>query len=211
MKTIVPALVLLALIFESSLSAKTTGKPEKAPLIKNDVDAFNYLNRFGYNPCAARSGGGKEGGPLLCQSTINAMVEEFQKKYKLPVTGKLDKKTLALMSAPRCGRADNVYKRAFVTANSWSSRRIAPCSCIDVLPFVLGRRNRSRGNLLIRIYLRLVQPKHFKRSANRSMIGRSMRRWRFEKCLRMNRPISIWPSSIDSTRKGVISTRRMSP
>ena len=132
MKTIVPTLVLLLLcacdpLFSAKTTSKATSKTEKAPLIKTESDAFKYLNKFGYNPCGGdpSDGNGKDKPPILCQSSMNTMLELFQKHYKLPVTGKLDKKTAQLMSSPRCGRKDEVFKKsAFKTYNSWSFLQI---------------------------------------------------------------------------------------
>ncbi|CAF4882008.1 unnamed protein product [Rotaria sp. Silwood1] len=48
------------------------------------------------------------------------MLKDFQRRYKLPVTGKLDQQTLKLMNTPRCGVLDRPL--AFTLANSWPKK-----------------------------------------------------------------------------------------
>lgn len=126
MKAIAP--LLLVLIIASSISAKSKQKPPQtqqiAPKIQSESDAFHYLNKYGYNPCSVQSNSNKkDGSPILCQSSMKTMIELFQKQYQLPVTGKLDQKTAAVMSTPRCGIKDDVFRRAaFKTANPWSKK-----------------------------------------------------------------------------------------
>ena len=39
---------------------------------------------------------------IRCQSNLESMLKEFQTRYELPATGKVDPKVLELMKKPRC-------------------------------------------------------------------------------------------------------------
>lgn len=76
--------------------------------IKTDADALQYLMKYGYDiPSGCSSEKIDENKPLR-QSSIETMVENFQTKFNLPVTGKLDHATITLMKKPRCGLEDLV-------------------------------------------------------------------------------------------------------
>ena len=56
----------------------------------------DYLTEFGYhNPS------------LYGNNDISLSLADFQLTFGLPVSGRADNETLALMAAPRCGRPDN--------------------------------------------------------------------------------------------------------
>ena len=79
----------------------------KPRIIKTELDALEYLTRYGFNHC--QNPGGSEPtdiiGPL-CQSSMETMLTNFQAAFHLPVTKKIDSATLNLMNTPRCGVAD---------------------------------------------------------------------------------------------------------
>lgn len=115
MKTAVIAesLVLLWILINTSASSvqKSKKKPAKINVgafrIKSNSDAFTYLSKFGYNKCDNQpESNKKKGHTVLCQSSVESMVKDFQTVYQLPVTGELDRKTLSLMNTPRCGMKD---------------------------------------------------------------------------------------------------------
>ena len=54
---------------------------------------------------------------------MKTAIKKFQKFTGLPVTGKLDKATVALMKAPRCGMPDvneSGRVKRFATASRWN-------------------------------------------------------------------------------------------
>ncbi|CAF3122936.1 unnamed protein product [Rotaria sp. Silwood2] len=48
------------------------------------------------------------------------MLKDFQRRYKLPITGKLDQQTLKLMNTPRCGVQD--HPLAFTLSKPWPKK-----------------------------------------------------------------------------------------
>ncbi|CAF3454820.1 unnamed protein product [Rotaria sp. Silwood1] len=98
-------------------TTKKTSKEtaRKAPTVKTNVDALKYLEKFGYNQCE-RPGKKKDKEPL-CQSSFQTMIEHFQTVFHLPVTGKLDEKTIKLMNRPRCSLGD--YPMAYSAFRPW--------------------------------------------------------------------------------------------
>src|SRR5689334_19036321 len=78
-----------------------------AATVKSKLDAFKYLSKYGYNPCQNQTGFETNNIKSdLCQGDIESMLKDFQSKYKLPVTGKLDQETLKLINTPRCAIKD---------------------------------------------------------------------------------------------------------
>jgi hypothetical protein len=72
----------------------------KNGVIRSDTDAFEFLTRLGYNRCKHLAG-------LLCQSSMESMLTNFQTAFHLPITKKVDAATLNLMNTPRCGLPDS--------------------------------------------------------------------------------------------------------
>ncbi|CAF1420925.1 unnamed protein product [Adineta steineri] len=95
-----------------------TGKPHaKAPKVQSNTDALKFLNKFGYNQCSGSVDvKTKDEGPL-CQSSFQTMIEHFQTLYRLPVTGRLDAKTVELMNKARCSLGD--YPLAYSAFRPW--------------------------------------------------------------------------------------------
>jgi hypothetical protein len=75
--------------------------------IKSNTDAFQFLSQFGYNPCQnpLHSNSKDVRGPS-CLSSMESMLEKFQRAFHLPKTKKLDATTLKMMNTPRCGIPD---------------------------------------------------------------------------------------------------------
>lgn len=83
------ALLLLVCFLHLSSSAKP---------VKTREDALAWLNRFGYNPCSKSE--------VQCSLSYTSIIENFQKRFGLQVTGKLDGATQRQMNRPRCGNED---------------------------------------------------------------------------------------------------------
>lgn len=61
----------------------------------------NYLMQFGYLSPSPHSAGA-----LRTEESVRQALRELQQFSGLPVTGKLDDKTIELLKRPRCGRPD---------------------------------------------------------------------------------------------------------
>ena len=79
---------------DSSFSAK------KAPVqgVKSQDDAYSWLNKYGYNPCLNTQ--------VQCSLSLDSLLKEYQARFRLAVTGKLDESTKQHMNRPRCGNED---------------------------------------------------------------------------------------------------------
>ncbi|CAF3467181.1 unnamed protein product [Rotaria socialis] len=83
--------------------------PDDTVAIKTAKDAFKFLTNFGYNPCENPTNSKSDNSASLsCHLSMEAMLESFQQKNRLPVTKKLDVHTLKLMNTPRCGVPDSL-------------------------------------------------------------------------------------------------------
>jgi hypothetical protein len=82
--------------------------PSKALTIQQNTHALRYLTQFGYNPCENSAGSkpSSHNGPS-CISSMESMLENFQTKFHLPVTKKLDDATFKVMNTSRCGMPDS--------------------------------------------------------------------------------------------------------
>ncbi|CAF1023954.1 unnamed protein product, partial [Didymodactylos carnosus] len=92
-------------------------KHTKVKPINSDIEAFNYLGKYGYNRCG--DGKHKE---VVCAMSIQSMLQHFQTVFHLPVTGKLDDKTKKLMNTPRCGLGD--YPLSYSAYKPWPNRTL---------------------------------------------------------------------------------------
>ena len=119
-------LLLLALIILQNAAVKpvhkwktTFGKKYAVTsTVKSNVDAFKYLIKYGYNSCENKTGLKKNNKTSIdCRPDLQSMMKDFQRKFKLKVTGKLDQKTLKLMNTPRCRIKD--HPPAFTAAKAW--------------------------------------------------------------------------------------------
>lgn len=77
---------------------------------------MKFFDQFGYNKCENPQTTANQTGPL-CQASFKSMIEHFQTIHRLPVTGKLDRKTINLMNRPRCSLGD--YPMGFTTFKPW--------------------------------------------------------------------------------------------
>ncbi|CAF1493737.1 unnamed protein product, partial [Adineta steineri] len=102
--------IILFLFFTFSygkpIKGKTGKSHAKAPKVQSNTDALKFLNKFGYNQCSGSVDAKIKGEKPLCQSSLQTMIEHFQTFYRLPVTGRADDKTVALMNKARCGLGD---------------------------------------------------------------------------------------------------------
>ncbi|CAF3047675.1 unnamed protein product [Rotaria socialis] len=67
--------------------------------IESKSDVVKYLNEFGYNPCDDANG-------LLCSLSLSSMLKDYQRRFRLHITGVLDNATKNQMSQSRCGNKD---------------------------------------------------------------------------------------------------------
>jgi hypothetical protein len=97
-------------------------------------DLHAYLSRFGWlalpgqTPVIAAHESLPEAEPDSFDEATEAGLTDFQRFYRLPVTGRLDVETLALMRRPRCGVPDRPIARGgpgqFVAeATKWTNLR----------------------------------------------------------------------------------------
>lgn len=99
------------------MPSKSKSSKNKAPGVKSNIDALQYLHKFGYNQCGG-SGNAKTGDQgALCQSSFQTMIEHFQTVFRLPVTGKLDNATINLMNRARCSLGD--YPMGYSAFRPW--------------------------------------------------------------------------------------------
>ena len=99
------------------LTISTRGKPVQAPKVKTNSDALKFFDKFGYNKCGVKSDRKSDEDGPLCQSDFRSMIKHFQTIFRLPVTGKLDEQTIALMNRPRCSLGD--YPLAYSAFRPW--------------------------------------------------------------------------------------------
>jgi len=111
-------LILLLFLFTFSYGKPVKGKlPSKAPKVQTNTDALKFLDKFGYNQCSSHAGGKTKDGEPLCQSSYPTMIKHFQTVFGLPVSGKLDDRTITLMNKPRCSLGD--YPMAYSAFRPW--------------------------------------------------------------------------------------------
>lgn len=86
---------ILILSFSASLSAKKTRTKQG---VKTQDDAYAWLNKYGYNPCLNAN--------VQCSLSFSSLLKEYQTRFGLKITGKLDEQTKEHMNRPRCGNED---------------------------------------------------------------------------------------------------------
>ncbi|XP_072399449.1 matrix metalloproteinase-14-like [Diabrotica undecimpunctata] len=64
----------------------------------NETNAVSWLEQYGYITTSETA-----------HTDITEILEQFQERYNLPVDGKLNRETMALMQKPRCTQGDNAY------------------------------------------------------------------------------------------------------
>jgi hypothetical protein len=95
MQQIFNLILLLFLVFiDVSLTAKTSSKTQ----VKSREDALSWLNKYGYNPCLNST--------AQCSLSFKTLIEDYQKRFHLKITGSLDQSTTQHMNRPRCGNHD---------------------------------------------------------------------------------------------------------
>ncbi|KAG9333359.1 hypothetical protein JZ751_012768 [Albula glossodonta] len=92
---------LLALLFFGLCQAAPTPGPDYTPSAEEQTEAENYLSQF-YGDVGTTNSTFRR---IVVKSFENDL-ETMQSFFGLEVTGKLDKKTLDVMKAPRCGVSD---------------------------------------------------------------------------------------------------------
>jgi len=111
MKQISNIILLFFIIFiDVSIFAKITSKQP----VKSQEDALSWLNKFGYNPCLNSD--------AQCSLSFSSLLENYQKRFRLLITGKLDEKTKQHMNRPRCGIQDKPFAElnaAALSRNKW--------------------------------------------------------------------------------------------
>ena len=90
-------LFLIVFVIDSTIAAPTK-KSTQSNQVKSEKDAYAWLNKYGYNPC-------KNAG-VQCSIGFDSIVKEYQERFRLKPTGKLDAATRSHMNRPRCGIED---------------------------------------------------------------------------------------------------------
>jgi hypothetical protein len=113
MKQIFNIVLLLFIVFiDQTLSAKKPGGKN----VKNSEDALSWFNKYGYNPCFNTN--------VQCSLSFTSMLEDYQRRFGLKVTGKFDDTTKEQMNRPRCGNKDKgvalLNTVAKLSAYKWS-------------------------------------------------------------------------------------------
>lgn len=73
-------------------------KKSRTEPIKSQDDAYAWLNKYGYNPCLNTK--------VQCSLSFPSLLKDYQQRFRLAVTGKLDEPTKKHMNRPRCGNED---------------------------------------------------------------------------------------------------------
>jgi hypothetical protein len=95
MKKIFNIVLLLFIVFiDATLSVKKSGTQR----VKSPEDALAWFNNYGYNPCLNTN--------VQCSLSFTSIVEDYQRRFHLKVTGKFDESTKEHMNRPRCGNKD---------------------------------------------------------------------------------------------------------
>lgn len=95
MKQILNTTILIFIIF---IDASFCVKKLRKQSVVSQEDAVSWLNKYGYNPCLNTD--------AQCSLSFTSLIQDYQKRYKLKVTGKLDDATKQQMNRPRCGIKD---------------------------------------------------------------------------------------------------------
>lgn len=106
--------LLLFLVFCTICDGKSKAKTGRK--VQTNGEALKFFDQFGYNKCENPQTRTNTTGPL-CQASFKSMIEHFQTVHRLPVTGKLDRKTIDLMNRPRCSLGD--YPMGFSAFKPW--------------------------------------------------------------------------------------------
>ena len=85
-------------ILTLSIGLSSSAKKPLAQSIKSQDDALSWLNKYGYNPCLNSD--------VQCSLSLSSLIKEYQKRFQLTTTGKLDESTKRHMNRPRCGNHD---------------------------------------------------------------------------------------------------------
>ena len=94
MKQFLRTILLISIAFVGiSSSAKKSTKQ-----VKTAAEALAHLNKYGYTACFD--------GKVQCSSSLPNILKDYQTRFRLKVTGKLDEVTKKHMSRPRCGNQD---------------------------------------------------------------------------------------------------------
>ncbi|UJR26222.1 hypothetical protein I4U23_007565 [Adineta vaga] len=88
-------LFVFSIIFIQSSSCK---KNKENQSVKSQEDAYTWLGKYGYNPC--------HNSDVQCSISIKSLLQEYQKRFHLKMTGTLDESTKKHMNRPRCGNKD---------------------------------------------------------------------------------------------------------
>ncbi|CAF1358091.1 unnamed protein product [Rotaria sordida] len=111
MKQIFNIILLLFIIFiDISLCVKRLRKQS----VTSQEDALSWLNKYGYNPCLNST--------VQCSLSLSSLLRDYQKRFHLKISGKLDDSTKEHMNRPRCGIPDKSIAEinAALISSKWS-------------------------------------------------------------------------------------------
>ena len=98
MRAMKQILKIVLLWFTVFLATKVSAKRSGAPRVQNREDALAWFNHYGYNPCLNST--------VQCSLSFKSILEDYQRRFQLKVTGNFDQSTKEHMSRPRCGNKD---------------------------------------------------------------------------------------------------------
>lgn len=91
-------IIVFLLIFIIDFSSGVKKDRTRKQSVKTQDDAYVWLNKYGYNPCSNAN--------VQCSLSFSSLIKDYQTRFGLKKTGKLDDATKDHMSRPRCGNED---------------------------------------------------------------------------------------------------------
>jgi gelatinase A len=93
-------------------------------IVQTDKDAMAYLKKYGYT---LQQCGNKKMACVMNQQNLKTIIKDFQRQFKLRVTGRLDFQTKQLMKRPRCAVPDRKLSLLVQWSNGdaiWNHQRL---------------------------------------------------------------------------------------
>jgi hypothetical protein len=102
---------IVTLVRRSSAAKRNRPQP-----VRSQDDVLPWLRKYGYDPCFESK--------AQCSLSLKSIIQDYQQRFRLRVTGLLDEATKTHMNQPRCGNKDKpvseLSKVAALSAYKWS-------------------------------------------------------------------------------------------